>query len=374
MIALRSIIIKEFRQVVRDRRTLGTLLFIPTFMLIMFGYALNFDVKHITLTVLDQDRSSASRDLLEHFMHSEYFDLTYGLSHPDEVDSFTLEEQGGVALIIPPGFGSRLLTGKDNPLQVIVDGSNATTGSAAAGYINAILLDYSKEILSEAMVRAGRPAPSFPIDIRPRIWYNPELKSAFFLVPGLIAFILLITTVVSTALSIVREKERGTMEQIAVSPVTPLGLILGKIIPYVVISLGAAAATLLAGYVLFDVSVRGSLWLLLFVTILYLVAGLGMGLLISTIADTQQVAFQVAALTTMLPTFVLSGFVFPIKNMPVVIQAVTFLVPARYYLVALRAIILKGVGLEAFWEQCLFLVAFGAVTMAVSSVRLARKT
>ena len=153
-----------------------------------------------------------------------------------------------------------------------------------------------------------------------------------------------------------------------------MGLILGKIIPYIVISLGAAAATLLAGYVLFDVSVRGSLWLLLLVTILFLVAGLGMGLFISTIADTQQVAFQVAALATMLPTFILSGFVFPIKNMPLVIQAVTFLVPARYFLKALRAIILKGVGIETFWEQCLFLVAFGAIVMAVSSFRLARRT
>jgi len=374
MTALRPIIIKEFRQVARDRRTLGIFLFMPAFMLVMFGYALNFDVKHLPLTVLDQDRTSASRALLEHFKHSEYFDIKDGLSNSNEVDTFALEKEGGVALIIPPGFGGRLLAGKDNPLQVIIDGSNATTASAAVGYINAILLDYSKAILSKAMMRAGRPAPSFPIDVRPRVWYNPELRSAFFLVPGLIAFIMLIASVVSTALSIVREKERGTMEQIAVSPVTPLGLILGKIIPYIVISLGAAAATLLAGYVLFDVSVRGSLWLLLFVTILFLVAGLGMGLFISTIADTQQVAFQVAALATMLPTFILSGFVFPIKNMPLVIQAVTFLVPARYFLKALRSIILKGVGIEAFWEQCLFLVAFGAIVMAVSSFRLARRT
>ena len=374
MTALRPIIIKEFRQVARDRRTLGIFLFMPAFMLVMFGYALNFDVKHLPLTVLDQDRTSASRALLEHFKHSEYFDIKDGLSNSNEVDTFALEKEGGVALIIPPGFGGRLLAGKDNPLQVIIDGSNATTASAAVGYINAILLDYSKEILSKAMMRAGRPAPSFPIDVRPRVWYNPELRSAFFLVPGLIAFIMLIASVVSTALSIVREKERGTMEQIAVSPVTPLGLILGKIIPYIFISLGAAAVTLLAGYVLFDVSVRGSLWLLLFVTILFLVAGLGMGLFISTIADTQQVAFQVAALVTMLPTFILSGFVFPIKNMPIVIQAVTFLVPARYFLKALRSIILKGVGIEAFWEQCLFLVAFGAIVMAVSSFRLARRT
>jgi len=374
MTALRPIIIKEFRQVARDRRTLGTFLFMPAFMLVMFGYALNFDVKHLPLTVLDQDRTLASRALLEHFKHSEYFDIKDGLSNSNEVDTFALEKEGGVALVIPPGFGGRLLAGKDNPIQVIIDGSNATTASAAVGYINAILLDYSKEILSKAMMRAGRPAPSFPIDVRPRVWYNPELRSAFFLVPGLIAFIMLIASVVSTALSIVREKERGTMEQIAVSPVTPMGLILGKIIPYIVISLGAAAATLLAGYVLFDVSVRGSLWLLLLVTILFLVAGLGMGLFISTIADTQQVAFQVAALATMLPTFILSGFVFPIKNMPLVIQAVTFLVPARYFLVALRAIILKGVGIETFWEQCLFLVAFGTVMMAVSSFRLARRT
>jgi ABC-2 type transport system permease protein len=209
-----------------------------------------------------------------------------------------------------------------------------------------------------------------PIDYQPRVWYNPELKSAKFLVPGLIAFILMVTAVISTALAVVREREMGTIEQLMVSPVKPLQLILGKTIPYTVISLAATVMILVLGYILFDVSIKGSVLLLALVTIIFLVGALGMGLLISTIAETQQVAFMIAVITTMLPTFILSGFVFPIRNMPWFIQMVTYLIPARYFLVALRAIVLKGVGLGAFWEQLVFMGLFAAAVLAVSSARL----
>jgi len=367
---IRPIVIKEFRQISRDRRTLGVLLVIPAFMLVMFGYALNFDVRRVPLAVCDQDRSRASREFAESFLHSEYFDLKHRLSDAREIDGLMGGERVRVALVIPPDFSERLLGGREATVQVLVDGANASAAATAVGYVGAMAQDHSSKIAIRASARTGRPGVPLPIDYRPRVWYNPELKSAKFLVPGLIGFILMITAVISTALSVVREKEQGTIEQIVVSPIRPVELILGKTIPYILISLAATAIILLVSYLLFDVAVRGSYLLLFGVTLLFLAGALGLGLLISTVADSQQVAFQMALLVTMLPTFLLSGFVFPIRNMPLPVQAITHIVPARYFLVALRGIVLKGVGLSALYDQALFLLAFAALTLGVSSARL----
>ncbi len=370
---IKPIIIKEFRQVARDRRSLGVLLFIPAFMLIMFGYALNFDVKHTSLAIYDEDKSQTSRDFVENFLHSEYFDLKYYLNSAREIDELLGEEKVRVALVIPQDFSERLLAGREAVIQVIVDGANSNAAVMAIGYVSFIVQNYSTKILTNALVRIGQSGLSLPIDYRPRVWYNPELRSAKFLVPGLIVFILMVTTVISTSLSVVREKERGTMEQIIVSPIKPLELILGKTIPYIFISLIATVVILLVSYFLFDVVIKGSYLLLFIVTLIFLTGGLGLGLLISTIAETQQLAFMLAVLVTILPSFILSGFVFPIRNMPVVIQAITYLIPARYFLVVLRSIILKGVGLSAFWDQVLFLIAFAVLTITASSVRMRKK-
>lgn len=367
---IRPIVIKEFRQISRDRRTLGVLLVIPAFMLVMFGYALNFDVRRVPLAVCDQDRSRASREFAESFLRSEYFDLKHRLSDAREIDGLMGGEQVRVALVIPPDFSERLLGGREATVQVLVDGANASAAATAVGYVGAMAQDHSSKIAIRASARTGRPGVPLPIDYRPRVWYNPELKSAKFLVPGLIGFILMITAVISTALSVVREKEQGTIEQIVVSPIRPVELILGKTIPYILISLAATVIILLVSYLLFDVAVRGSYLLLFGVTLLFLAGALGLGLLISTVADSQQVAFQMALLVTMLPTFLLSGFVFPIRNMPLPVQAITHIVPARYFLVALRGIVLKGVGLSALYDQALFLLAFAALTLGVSSARL----
>ena len=215
---------------------------------------------------------------------------------------------------------------------------------------------------------------SMPIDYRPRVWYNPELRSAKFLVPGLIAFILMVTAVISTSLSVVRESEKNTIEQIIVSRARPIEFIVGKTIPFMIISFIATLVILIASYILFDVAVKGSLLLLLGITLIFLTGCLGLGLLISTVAETQQVAFILAVILTMLPTFLLSGFVFPIRNMPVVIQAITYLIPARYFLVVLRSLILKGVGLGAFYSDVLFLVAFAAIVLAVSAARMKKRS
>ncbi len=370
---VKPIVKKEFRQIARDKRSLGVLLFIPAFMLIMFGYALNLDVKHTSLAIYDEDKSQMSREFIDNFLHSEYFNFKYYLSSTDEIDKLMAEEMVTIAVVIPQDFSEKLLAGKEAVAQVIVDGSNATTAGTAMGYVNAIIQNYSTTISVQALERMGRSSLLQPIDYRPRVWYNPELKSAKFLVPGLIAFILMITAVISTSLSVVREKERGTMEQITVSPIKPIELIVGKTIPFIFISLVSAIIILLASYLLFDVVIQGSYLLLLVVLIIFLTSCLGLGLLISTMAETQQVAFMASVIISMLPTFTLSGFVFPISNMPIAVQAFTYVIPAKYFLVALRSVVLKGTGLSAFWDQILFLTAFAVITIGLSSVRMKKK-
>jgi len=367
---LKPVIKKEFRQISRDRRILAVLLFVPTFLLIMFGYALNFDVKHISLAIYDEDRTSDSRNLIEQFIHSEYFELNYYLNNQKEVDKLLDNEKVKLAIIIPNNFSKKLQRGESAEIQIIIDGANANTASIISGYVNSIVQNYSLKIISEIFQHSKILHLNLPLEPRPRLWYNPELVSAKFLVPGLIAFILMITTVISTSLSIVREKERGTIEQIIVSPVQPIQLIIGKTLPYMLLALVSAYLILMVGYLLFDIEVKGSQFLLFLVTLIYLLAGLGMGIFISTVSDSQQVAFQISALLTILPTFILSGFVFPIRNMPLFIQMVTYIIPARYFLVAIRGIILKGSGLGAFWKEIVFLVIFNILIFGLSWLRM----
>ena len=364
------IVRKEFRQIIRDKRILGVLLFFPALMLFAFGYALNFDVKNTRMAVYDEDRSSASRDFIQQFFTSEYFVKVQTLSSKAEINDLLDGEKVRVVLVVPSSFSKDIQRGKSASVQVIVDGANSNAAATVLGYINAMIQQYSLKIMAESFMRIGGQQITLPIDFQPRVWYNPELKSAKFLVPGLIAFILMITTVVSTALSVVRERELGTMEQIMVSPIKPIELILGKTIPYIIISLIATAVILFLGYILFDVSIKGSIFLLSIMTILFLVGGLVVGMLISTLVETQQLAFMIAVIVSMLPTFILSGFVFPIRNMPAIIQGITYLIPARYFLVALRAIILKGAGVSAFWDQAIFLTIYAAVMIGISSLRM----
>jgi ABC-2 type transport system permease protein len=364
------IVRKEFRQIKRDKRILSVLLFIPALMLFMFGYALNFDVKHTSMAVYDEDRSSVSRDFIEKFFVSEYFTKVQTLESKSEINSLLDGEKVRVVLVVPSTFSKEIKRGNATSVQVIVDGANSNAAASVLGYISTIVQQYSVRVITESFVRMGRQNMSMPIDFQPRVWYNPELESAKFLVPGLIAFILMVTAVISTALAIVRERELGTMEQLMVSPIRPLELILGKTIPYTIISLIATVTILFLGYILFDVSIKGSVVLLALVTFVFLIGSLGMGILISTLVETQQLAFMIAVFVSMLPTFILSGFVFPIRNMPVIIQVITYALPARYFLVALRAVILKGAGLSAFWDQALILVLYAFIMIGVSSLRM----
>jgi ABC-2 type transport system permease protein len=367
---IRAILVKEFRQIARDRRSLGVLLFLPLFLLVMFGYAVSLDVRHVPLAVYDGDKSPQSRKLIEGFRHSEYFNFKYDLTSIAEIDELLARERARAVLVIPRGFSRRLSRGQTCQVQVLLDGSNASSASTALGYIQVVIQQFAAGLTSGALLRLGTARYLLPVDLRPRVWFNPELSSSVYLVPGLVTFILSISAVISTALSIVREKERGTMEQILVSPIRPLELIVGKTIPYAAVSLAVTVAVLAASYLLFGVVIQGSYLLLLLVILLFLLACLGLGLLISTLVATQQMAFTVSGLITVLPTFILSGFVFPIRNMPLAIQAVTFLFPARFFLAALRSVIIKGAGLAAFWDQALGLGIFAFGTLALSTLRM----
>jgi ABC-2 type transport system permease protein len=369
---LRPVIKKELRQIRRDARSLAFMIFLPAFMLLMFGFALNFDIKHIPLAVVDEDGSRASRDLVDKFRTTEYFDLKAVLPKTAAIDPLMAREDIRATLVIPVRFAEDLLAGRSPSVQVLVDGSNAMSGTTAAGYVGAILQGYSQRITLEALARRGFADVALPLASEVRVWYNPELRSANFLVPGLMAFILMVIVTISTAFSVVREKERGTMDQLMISSLRPVELIIGKIVPYVVISLGSAHLVLLLGQVLFGVGIRGSYPLLLLAMVLFVTGALGQGLLISSITRTQQVAFLIAILTTMLPTFILSGFVFPTRNMPPVVQAITYLVPGRYFLAALRAIVLKGAGMGAIWDKFLLLGAFATLSLGASAARLGR--
>ena len=361
---------KEVHQIGRDRRTLLILLFVPAFFLLVYGYALNFDLRHILLAVQDNDRSNASREVVSAFVNSGYFDLAAEVFNDEEISRVIDRDQARAVLVIPGRFGADAAGGRATSIQLIINGDNANTATTVLGYALGIATAVSTKY--EVQARLGSPSGPL-IRLEPRVWYNPELRSALFLVPGLIAYIAMLTAVVSTALSVVREKEAGTMEQVRMSPIGPLPYVLGKTAPYFAISLVAAMGVVLLSMVLFDLPMRGSWIVLLGSVSLFLIGALAFGVLISTIAETQQVAFQIALLTSYLPTLMLSGFIFPIASMPVVLQVITYIVPAKYFLVTLRSILLKGVGPAAFWQDLAALAVFAIVMLGLASVRLRRQ-
>ncbi|MBI4887227.1 MAG: ABC transporter permease [Acidobacteria bacterium] len=367
---LAAVVVKEFRQIGRDRRSLLILLFVPAFFLLIYGYALSFDIRNIPLAVEDRDRSSASREVVSAFVNSGYFDLVATIAGERDIDRLLDEGAARAVLVIPAGFGRDARTATPTSVQLVVNGDNANTATTVVGYAVALIAAVSARYEVEARLAS----PGGPLlRAETRVWYNPELRSTLFLVPGLIAYIAMLTAVVSTALSIVREKEAGTLEQVRMSPVGPLAYVVGKTVPYFVVSLASAVAIVGAAMLLFALPMRGSWPLLVGSVSLFLVGALAFGVLISTVAETQQVAFQLAVLTSYLPTFMLSGFIFPISSMPAALQLVTYAVPARYFLTVLRGIVLKGVGAAAFWRDLAALAIFAVVILSLASLRLRRE-
>jgi ABC-2 type transport system permease protein len=362
---------KELRQIVRDPLSLLTLIGFPAFMLVLYGFALNFDVRHVPLAVQDLDHTRASRDLVAAFVNSTYFDVT---ATPGAAEDLARLEERRVAqcvLVIPEGFAAELAAGRTAQVQLILDGADSLTATTVLGYAGAIVSESNVRVLSGALTRAGQRLDA-GVAYEPRVYYNPELKSVRFLVPGLIGLIMMLTGVLSTALSVVREKERGTIEQVRMAPIGSFALIAGKTAPYLGLSLFATAFILAMAWAIFGVEIRGSLLDLLAATLLYLLGALGFGLLISTLVNTQALAFQIGLLGSLLPALLLSGFVFQIRLMPVWLQAITHLVPARYYLVILRGIILKGATLRPYWDQLGFLTLYVIVVLGLATLRMRR--
>lgn len=356
---------KELRQIRRDRRSLLILLFIPVLFLFLFGYALNFDIRHVSLAVQDRDRSEESRTLVAAFLRSAYFDQVATVER--EADIRRLMDRGTIRilLVVPEGFSRQINRGETADLQVLLNGDNANTATTVLGYVNGVLIDVSAQLGAEVH------APM--LGVASRVWYNPELRSTLFLVPGLIAYIATISAVVSTSLSIVREKESGTIEQIRMAPISTFSYILGKTLPYLVLAQTSAFLIIFAAMLMFGLPMRGD-WFALFVVVaIFLVTGLGTGLLVSTVADTQQLALQASMLLAFLPVFMLSGFIFPIASMPTFLQYVTNVVPAKYFLIALRGVVLKGQGLGDVIRPLAALTVFGMAVLGLSALRLAKR-
>jgi ABC-2 type transport system permease protein len=331
----------------------------------LYGYALNFDIRHVSLAVEDRDGSADSRALVASFVASTYFDLVATVTSDEEADRLMDAGDIRALLVIPEDFSRALRSGTTADVQVILNGDNANTATTVMGYATAVLRD------------AGRPGGAAPraafVSVQPRVWYNHELRSTLFLVPGLIAYIATITAVLSTALSIVREKEMGTFEQIRMAPISTPSFVLGKTVPYLVISQVSSTLIVLTAMALFGLPMRGGWFGLSVVLALFLIGCVGTGLLVSTMADTQQMALQTSMLIAFLPTMILSGFIFPISSMPVPIQWVTTIVPARYFLIALRGIVLKGLDLSSLGGPLFALAAYSAVVLGLSAARLSRQ-
>lgn len=363
---------KELVQASRDPLSLAMLLGVPAMMLLLYGYAINFDVRHVRLAVQDRDRTAASRELVSSFVNSTYFDLVADAPAGTDLAALTERRVAKAVLVVPEGYGRALAAGRATPVQLLLDGADANTATTVLGYAAALA---SEANLARARrSRAGAMAlASSGIAYAPRVFYNPELRSTQFLVPGLTGFILMLTAVLSTALSVVREKERGTLEQLRVTALRPHELLLGKTLPYLAISLSATVLILVAARVLFGVVVRGPYLDLFAATLLYLVGALGFGLVVSSFSDTQAMAFQVGAVTSMLPAIFLSGFIFPIRSMPLPVQVLSYAVPARYFLVVLRGVILKGAGLAPYGRDLGCLGLYAALVLGLAYVRLTRR-
>jgi ABC-2 type transport system permease protein len=374
MQAILTFLRKEFAQLRRDKNSLRLMLVSPILQLLIFGYAANLDVDNVDIVVNDRDNTVTSRELLSHFTHSGYFTVVGSVDNANEVDAYLDKGKATIALDIPAGFGDDILSGKQAQVQAIADGSESSAASVGLNYAASVLAGFSQQVLLTKFKRLGA-GNLHPITIDPevRVWYNPELKSRNFLIPGILAMLLMTMTTMLTSLAVVKEKELGTMDQLMVSPIKPYQLIIGKLTPFVIIGLIDTVLVLLGVTLWFGVPVRGSVLLLFGLTGLFLLTTLGLGLFVSTVSKTQQQAMMTSMFFVMMPMNFLSGFIFPIENMPKVIQAITYIIPLRYFFVIIRGLFLRGVGMEALWPQALALFVFGVGILTLSILRFRRK-
>lgn len=377
---LKTMLIKEFIQAFRDPR-MRILLFVPPVLqLVIFGYAANTDIRNIPLALYDLDRTPVSREMVDRFSSSGYFRISRIATDLRQVRRWIDAGNVSAALQINPGFSREVRQSQGSSIQLIVDGTDSNTASVIAGYAQAIVAQYSREWLQARLNKT----PNLPaalqrpllrnggIEVRSRAFFNPNLESRNFYVPGIIALLIMLVTLLLTCMSVVREREIGTMEQLIVSPIRPLELILGKTIPFALIGYIDVALVTVVGVSLFDVPIRGSFLLLLAATTLYLLSSLGIGLFISTISRTQQQAMM-SMFFFFMPAILLSGFIFPIANMPEAVQLLTYANPLRYFLIIIRGIFLKGIGLNILWPQMVGLAILGVVLFSFSSLRFRKR-
>ena len=364
---------KEFLHILRDARSLAMAIAIPMLLLVLFGYALTLDVDEVPVAVWDQSESPASRELLAAFSGSRYFSFREHVRNYRELGDAIDSRRAMVGLVIPADFSRRIEARRSASVQMIVDGSDANTATLAIGYAEAVVEGYSQSVAVSQMerVRGRRPVP--PLEVRSRVWFNAELEGRNYIIPGLIAVIMMVIAATLTSGTIAREWERNTMEQIISTPLQGRELILGKLLPYFALGLFDVLLAFLMGKYLFAVPFRGSVALLFLCAAFFLVGALALGILISIVARTQLLANQLAMLATFLPAFLLSGFLFAIRNMPDVLQWVTYLVPARYFITLLRGVYLKGIGLEILAAETLLLMLFGTLLVLLATRKFQKK-
>ena len=370
---LLSLMRKEFIQILRDPRTLILVLVIPVLQVFLLGYAATSDVRNVPTAVFDQDRGPAARELLDAYRAADYFALTFDVNSEAEMRELIELGEARVGLIIPPGYSAQIKGSGQGSVAFVFDGSDPSIAATALSAAQLISQAHATDILVERLERAGQSGlGGLPLEVSSQVWYNPDLKDAYFMVPGIIAMILYAITSLLTANTIVRERERGTIEQLIVTPIRPWELVVGKILPYVILALMNTAEVLVIGSWWFGVPIRGDLGLVFLLSGLFLVTSLGIGLLASTIANTQQEAMLTVWLT-LLPSIFLSGFFFPIEAMPTVLQWISYALPLRYYLTIIRSLLLKGVGIVALQQEILALAVFGVFIMTVAALRFRKR-
>ncbi len=369
-----NIIRKEFLQLKRDPKMFAIVLIAPVFQLIFLGYAVNMDVEKVPTVIFDQDRTETSRDLLQRFSGNRYFEF---VEQVDNYKDFQYSIESGEAwlgIVIPYDFEKSIVRNETGKLQAIFDGSDGNKASIISGYLQKVITTYSVELLDSKMKKHGKfRSPISTVEPEIRAWYNPELVTRDYMVPGIVGLLLSIITLILTSLAIVKEREIGTLEQIIVTPIKPTQLIIGKLIPFAILGFVAVIIVLLAMTFVFNLPPRGSILLLFFSTFLYILSTLGLGIFVSTVSKTQQQAMMLAIFVVLLPMTFLSGFAFPIENMPAIIQGITYAIPLRYFMTIIRGIILKGIGVSELWFELSMLLAIGIFVLTLSSLRFQKR-
>jgi len=370
---LRSLIRKEFIQIRRDKRTLILVLIIPIMQLFLMGYAATNDVRNVPLAVFDQDRGSEARALLDAYRAADYFTITYEAGSEKEIQELVNSGKARAGLIIPPNYSDKVQAGETGQVMIVLDGSDPTIASTALSSAQLIGQAYSTQILETRLAARGQTAAvQPPVQVNTTVWYNPDLVSAYFMIPGVIGMILFALTSILTASAIVRERERGTIEQLIVTPIRPWELIVGKLLPYVILAFINAFEVMALGHYWFKVPNNGSLLLLFGASLLFLLSSLGIGLFASTIANTQQEA-MLTVWMLLLPSIFLAGFFFPLQAMPKILQWISYFFPLRYYLVIIRSLMIKGAGISAFRDDLIALAIFGVAIMSLAAMRFRKR-